>query len=318
MPLTLRSNGSSSANIITSQWFNDFYNLLTGSMQDQEVTLKNNLALNAIGAGPSVAPTLALAAGTGLGIGVYTYVYTFFSPDGESLASPAGNITTTSGNQQVTVSAVATGPTGTTGRKVYRTAVGGGTVYKLAKTISDNTTTSFVDSLADGSLGATAPVSSTFGGSLVMKDSGGTTRLTLSNDGLIIPSGNATTVNGSVSGSVTFSTPIWGPAFKIGLISMANYQNANTVLFTFPSTFARGVYISGDETSVTPANFWQINGSNVTTTVITGLASGGGSSTTVTSFHQNSIGTIATTIGSLLIGNTAGLTYNSAIFFVGV
>lgn len=45
MALTLRSNGSGSSNLINASWFNDFYNLLTGAMTDQPVTLANTLSL---------------------------------------------------------------------------------------------------------------------------------------------------------------------------------------------------------------------------------------------------------------------------------
>lgn len=40
MALTLRTNGSGSSNIISSGWFNDFYNLFTGGMTDQPITFK--------------------------------------------------------------------------------------------------------------------------------------------------------------------------------------------------------------------------------------------------------------------------------------
>jgi hypothetical protein len=43
-----------------------------------------------------------------------------------------------------------------TSRKLYRTAAGGST-YLLAATIADNSTTTYTDSLVDGSLGAAAP-----------------------------------------------------------------------------------------------------------------------------------------------------------------
>ncbi len=71
MALTVRTNGSSGSNIISSSWFNDIRDLLTGTMQDQEITLKNNLALRAISADPTVAPGGTLFASTNLGIGVY-------------------------------------------------------------------------------------------------------------------------------------------------------------------------------------------------------------------------------------------------------
>lgn len=60
------------------------------------------------------------------------------------------------------LSAIAVGPSGTTSRKVYRTTVGGSQL-KLLTTIADNTTTTYSDSTADGSLGANAPTSDTSG-----------------------------------------------------------------------------------------------------------------------------------------------------------
>jgi hypothetical protein len=65
--------------------------------------------------------------------------------------------------QQVNVSAIAIGPTGTTSRKVWRTAVGAAQL-KLLTTIANNSATTIAtDTLADGSLGANAPVSDTSG-----------------------------------------------------------------------------------------------------------------------------------------------------------
>lgn len=80
--------------------------------------------------------------------------------DGDlGVAAPSTN-TTVKG--QVAVTGIAIGPTGTTGRKVYRTAAGG-SVYKLLATIGNNTTTAYNDSTADGSLGVDAPVTDTAG-----------------------------------------------------------------------------------------------------------------------------------------------------------
>ena len=39
MALTVRTNGSGGSNIIAAAWWNDYYNLLTGAMTDQPVTL---------------------------------------------------------------------------------------------------------------------------------------------------------------------------------------------------------------------------------------------------------------------------------------
>lgn len=73
-------------------------------------------------------------------------------------AAPAASATI----QQVPLTGISIGPSGTTSRKVYRT-VADGSQLKLLTTIADNTTTTSTDSTADGSLGANAPVSDTSG-----------------------------------------------------------------------------------------------------------------------------------------------------------
>lgn len=58
---------------------------------------------------------------------------------------------------KVTLTAIPTGPTGTTARKIYRTVAGNTGNFKFVATISDNFTTTFIDNVADASLGADAP-----------------------------------------------------------------------------------------------------------------------------------------------------------------
>jgi hypothetical protein len=99
---------------------------------------------------------LALAAGAGLGIGAYFYRVTFTTALGETSTSAHGTITTTAGNQQVTVTVPTSTDPRVTGRKIYRTAVGDATSNAvLLTTINDNTTTTYLDSIPDGSLGTT-------------------------------------------------------------------------------------------------------------------------------------------------------------------
>lgn len=101
------------------------------------------------------APTVAVGDGTGL-TGTYRYKVTLVDPDGETLASTA-SASVTPANQDVDLSNIPTGVVGyTTARKIYRTAAGGAT-YKLCYTMNDNTTTTYTDSLGDGSLGADEP-----------------------------------------------------------------------------------------------------------------------------------------------------------------
>lgn len=101
------------------------------------------------------APTAGVTAGPGL-TGDYRYKITLVDSDGETLGGTASTLVQPA-DQVVALSAIPTGLAGTTARKIYRTAAGG-SVYKLAATISDNTTTTYNDSLADGSLGAEEPI----------------------------------------------------------------------------------------------------------------------------------------------------------------
>lgn len=119
------------------------------------------------------APGAATAALAGLGAGnvnsgTHSYKITFVTSAGETQAGAASNIiTTTSGNGQVTLSAIPTGATGTASRNIYRTKAGG-SVYFLLTALSDNTTTIYADNIADVSLTTTAPsINSTGGGAYV-------------------------------------------------------------------------------------------------------------------------------------------------------
>lgn len=102
------------------------------------------------------APVIAAGTASGsLGVGIYSYKITFVAVSGETNASAASNATTTgTGSMNITLP---TGPVpNVLSRKLYRTTSGGST-YLLVATISNNTATAYVDSLADGGLGAAAP-----------------------------------------------------------------------------------------------------------------------------------------------------------------
>lgn len=101
--------------------------------------------------------------GGSLGIGIYKYAYTFVNAAGETTPSPVrtASIPTSSGFQTWLVQMIEAGPTGTTARKLYRTAVDG-TQLKLVATIADNVhNQNYSDGNADGSLGADAPTVNT-------------------------------------------------------------------------------------------------------------------------------------------------------------
>jgi len=82
----------------------------------------------------------------------------------QNLREPGSNTSVVPSGRSVALSGIATGPTGTSSRKVYRTAVNGSQL-KLLQTIADNTATAIAtpDTAADASLGANAPTADTSG-----------------------------------------------------------------------------------------------------------------------------------------------------------
>lgn len=114
---------------------------------------------------PTTACTAALgAAGTNTNGNHGVYV-TFVGPTGvaESAVGPKSNVINVTANQQIALTGIPLGPTGTTARKIYMTVSGDTGNPKLTGlTISDNVTTTGNINTADGSLGANAPTGATW------------------------------------------------------------------------------------------------------------------------------------------------------------
>jgi len=112
------------------------------------------------------APSALTAALAGLGAGnvdngAHRYLATFVTADGETQAGTISDaVTTTGGDGQVALTSIPLGGGLVTSRKIYRTQAGGSDYFLLA-TIADNTTTTYADNIADGSLGAGAPSANT-------------------------------------------------------------------------------------------------------------------------------------------------------------
>ena len=110
---------------------------------------------------PVASPTtgsLALVASAGnVNLGLHYYFVTFTTALGETNPYQIGSITTTSGNQQVTVTIPVSTDSRVTGRKLYRTKAGAWywETFNLA-TIADNTSTTYTDNIADASLTGTS------------------------------------------------------------------------------------------------------------------------------------------------------------------
>ena len=93
--------------------------------------------------------------------GVYTHVVTFYTATGETDASTSTGGSIGAGNTAVVLYGIpVSGDARVIGRRIYRTTDGGAT-RKLVATISNNTTTTYTDTTADGSLGANVPTSNT-------------------------------------------------------------------------------------------------------------------------------------------------------------
>jgi uncharacterized phage protein gp47/JayE len=100
--------------------------------------------------GDPTAPAAAISAGAGNLTGAYEYVVSFLTSQGESLPSDASNlISVTAG--QIRVGNIPVGGPGTTGRRIYRDVNGAG-AYTLLYEFLDNTTTFFVDNIADAAI----------------------------------------------------------------------------------------------------------------------------------------------------------------------
>lgn len=143
----------------------------------------------------SAPSTVAVAgtptAGGSCTVGTHSYKVTFVTAGDNQQTTPnsASNIITCVGGtgQTVPITSIPTGPLGIIARKLYRTVSGNGGSYLLLTTINDNTTTGFSDTIADGSLGAAAPVSNT--SAVANFQTGG-------NSGLVIDSSGNSTVYG--------------------------------------------------------------------------------------------------------------------------
>lgn len=96
-----------------------------------------------------------------LGAGNYSYKVTYVTQYGETAGGTTSNVVAASANDVMSLTSIPTfSSQNATQRKIYRTAAGGSS-YLLVATLDDNTTTTYTDMTADGSLGAAIPTYST-------------------------------------------------------------------------------------------------------------------------------------------------------------
>lgn len=119
---------------------------------------KYNEAFTRHGIPAPTATSTAASGGTGVISGSYQYKVTYVnSALAEGNPGPASATFVASANQiDITSIPVAPQSYGVNSRRIYRTE-DGGTTFKRVTEISDNTTTTYTDNTADGSLGVAAP-----------------------------------------------------------------------------------------------------------------------------------------------------------------
>ncbi len=164
-------------------------------------------------AAPATAPTLQILSTAGNLTGNYQYdvafVTGFWSIDtagqlGSLIASgnTGGGVlsaTVSPSAQQVSLSNIPIGPTGTVARVLYRTDANGSSLYYLYQ-IDDNATTSWTDNTPDASLGAAMPTTNTTGtvANLWKLNASGFATF---NAGLTVAANQTLTNNGTYAGS---------------------------------------------------------------------------------------------------------------------
>lgn len=115
---------------------------------------------------PTSAPTAALAspaAPSNVDDGAHRYRVTFVTADGETDGGPISAVVTVTDktvNGTVVLTAIPTGGSAVTARKVYRTAANRDDFFLVA-TIANNTATTYTDTTADASLGVGIPLANT-------------------------------------------------------------------------------------------------------------------------------------------------------------
>lgn len=117
----------------------------------------------------STAPGAALASPAVPGNitnGLHTWAYTIVTAHGETTPSPTATATVANNtvNGQVTVTLPSVLDQGGTNIRIWRTVAGGAGNLKLVGALGTGAGGTFTDNLADGSLGADAPVTNTAGG----------------------------------------------------------------------------------------------------------------------------------------------------------
>jgi hypothetical protein len=135
---------------------------VNGAVLSEKLYLGNGLDQNVRWNGSAIAQVMPSGAPSGMLItdggaggltGTYSYKVTFLSADGLDSEPSEATGTYAVASKQISITSIPTGAAteNVTGRRIWRIANGGSTYY-LVTTISNNTSTTYVDNLSDASL----------------------------------------------------------------------------------------------------------------------------------------------------------------------
>lgn len=249
---------------------NQLVGALTSQVDAGEVSYLSPLSA------PSSAPAASVSTTSGNPNGTYQYVVTYITGvvesytrtvhvTGETLPSAASSSVTTSGAYEINVT-IPVGPTGTIGRRLYRTQSGGST-FLFDQEIDDNTTTQVVDNIADNSLGVAAPTQNTTGtwlkiGNITLGNTSGSSAW-------VSPAGAA-----ALASSLTAQT--LSPTGLPGATAASSYVGATASGAPTTGTFAVGDFVIDQSgavwvcTAAGSPGTWTKTGPNVATTTTAG------------------------------------------------
>jgi hypothetical protein len=169
---------------------------------------------------------------------------TFLDTLADAALGTAPPATTTALANRVQLSAIPLGAGSVTARKVYRTAAGAGAL-QLLTTLADNATTTWLDALADGALGAAPPGSDTSG---LTQPPGqvtaGSTTIIVASAGAFRPAGGWAVIgNGQqvirytgTTGNALTGVPATGPGAIVASISYNSTVTAAPLLLGVPAS----------------------------------------------------------------------------------
>ena len=134
--------------------------------------------------------------------------------------------------------------------------------------------------------------------------------------GKLIANGAATVINGSVAGTVSFFTPVWGTALKILIIlTSTNYNDVTAHTFIFPSVLTAGMVYMGNMGTTTVAfkNGATAENTDVTTTL---GGSSAGAHSNLASIKSDSLGMFDATGQADRVTFTPGGAISNGVFIL--